>query len=79
MQYAEQPSHFLFTHELEGADPLRAEQLGHAYFPRLAPVWTVGGEGDIGAAEGEVPSGNELGAVCKDVIMGLENEPRKSR
>lgn len=61
-------------HELEGTHPFRAEQLGHTYFPRLAPVGAVGGEGDIGAAKGEVLSSDELGVVCKDMVVGLEHK-----
>lgn len=41
------------------------------------PVGAVGGEGDIGAAKGEVLSSDELGAVCKDMVVGLEHKSRQ--
>jgi hypothetical protein len=41
--------HLLVLDELEGADPLRAEQLGDTNLPGLAR-----GEGDVGAAERKV-------------------------
>ncbi|KAC1896640.1 hypothetical protein FH972_027158 [Carpinus fangiana] len=46
---AQKPIHLLVLDELEGADLLRAEQLGDANLPGLAR-----GEGDVEAAEREV-------------------------
>lgn len=51
-----------------------AEQLGDADLPGLAPVGAVAGEGDVGAAEGEVLRRHELRAAGEDVVVGLQNE-----
>lgn len=40
----------------------------------MAPVGTVGGEGNVGAAETEPLSAEELRAIGEDVIVSLEDE-----
>lgn len=40
----------------------------------MAPVGAVGGEGDVGAAEGEPLSRHELRPACEDVVVGFEDE-----
>lgn len=44
----------------------------------MAPVGAVAGEGDVGAAEGEVLRCHQLRAAGEDVVVGLEDEAGES-
>lgn len=57
----------------EGADAAGGEELGDADAAGLAPVGAGGGEGDVGAAEGEMVDGDGMGAAGEGVVVGAED------
>lgn len=57
----------------ERADAAGGKELGDADAAGLAPVGAGRGEGDVGAAEGEVVDGDGMGAAGEGVVVGAED------